>query len=92
MDDPRETVRQWFAERLRNATCAHVPLNPGAAVGQPEACPGCLADAILSTPGVEVDEERLISAGEGWGWLRDPAGTHGQVVVRLPAQPREEET
>lgn len=88
--DPRETVREFFAER---ACCgAH---SPGASA--PERCPFGLqiADAILGHPGVEVVEERLVSAGEGWGWLRNDEyerATHTQVVIRLPAQPIGETT
>jgi len=81
----RDLAQQWLAERI----CANRPECRRDCKTRP--CPGCVAlvrAAILDTPGVEVDKELLISAGKGWGYLRDDGNpTHTQLVIRLPVEP-----
>jgi len=83
--DAHAAARTRLAELVRAIDpCGHVPML---------ACSRCVADAILSAPGVEVSEQRQAVATSGFTFDVAPDSeyaTHSQVVIRLPAQPIEE--
>jgi hypothetical protein len=84
-----------LADNLRDFTCPHVPLNPGTAVGQPEACPDCLAGRLMELfPDIHARQE-WHSADDSWICPAEivPAGaTHVRFELCTTPTPITEET
>jgi hypothetical protein len=95
MADPRDTARQWLAERHEAAAqlCespqawhAGMVRDPDPAGRITPPCGDCYIDAILSAPGVEVEQVDLALREDGLLHVDLSPPTHAQVVIRLPAE------